>query len=100
MQAIQIYSENQIHLDQQLLRKSSINRCNQDQVVKVDRSKSLVNDLAAVVEHPRTNWVKIFYQVKVYLLTYMAYTIIHLEKQYWSFSKAVISSKHPDILSK
>jgi sugar phosphate permease len=100
MQAIQIYSEDQIHFEQQLLRKSSINGCDQALDDKVDRLKSLVDDLVAAVELPRTNLVKIFYQVKVYLLTYMAYTIIHLEKQYWSFSKAVISSQDPDILSK
>jgi len=82
------------------LTKSTIINDDQAPVDKVPRSNSLVDDLVAAAELPRTNWKKIFYQVKVYLLTYMAYTIIHLEKQYWSFSKAVISSKHPDILSK
>ena len=36
----------------------------------------------------------------VYFLTYMAYTIIHLEKQYWSFSKSVIVKYHSDITKK
>lgn len=39
-------------------------------------------------------------QVKVYLITYLAYTVIHLEKEFWSFSKPYIVKKHPDLLSK
>jgi len=37
---------------------------------------------------------------RVYLITYFAYTIIHLEKQFWSFSKKQIVQKHPVDLSK
>ena len=39
-------------------------------------------------------------QIKVYVITYLAYSVIHFEKVFWSSSKTAISKKHPDELSK
>jgi hypothetical protein len=38
---------------------------------------------------------KLYEQIKVYLITYLAYSIIHFEKEFWSFSKAYIAKEHP-----
>jgi len=38
---------------------------------------------------------KLYEQIKVYLITYLAYSIIHFEKEFWSLSKAYIATEHP-----
>lgn len=52
------------------------------------------------VEKSADNKKKVLYQVRVYLITYLAYTIIHLEKEFWSFSKPYIVKRHPELLTK
>lgn len=39
-------------------------------------------------------------QIKVYLITYIAYALIHFQREFWSLSKPYITEKHPEELSK
>lgn len=39
-------------------------------------------------------------QAKVYLITYIAYALIHFQREFWSLSKPYITAKHPDELPK
>ena len=39
-------------------------------------------------------------QIKVYLITYLSYSIIHFQREFWSLAKTYITKKFPKELSK
>jgi MFS transporter, OPA family, glycerol-3-phosphate transporter len=39
-------------------------------------------------------------QVKVYAITYIAYALIHFQREFWSLSKPYIVDEHPELTKK
>ena len=36
-------------------------------------------------------------QIKVYLLTYLGYSMIHFQREFWSLGKSFVSQRHPEL---
>jgi sugar phosphate permease len=44
------------------------------------------------------NQRKLREQIKVYFLTYFSYALIHIQREFWSLSKPIITAEHPNEL--
>ena len=64
-----------------------------------DRRSLLASKLGLMdpKEHDRRKRIE---QIKVYLITYISYALIHFQREFWSLSKPYITKQHPDELSK
>lgn len=64
-----------------------------------DRGQKKVKKFASLEdrEHDRRKKIE---QIKVYLITYLAYSLVHFQREFWSLSKSKIVHEHPKELSK
>lgn len=62
------------------------------------REEIKVNNLVkAKVPPAKTNYRRIFGQLKVFALTYIGYSLIHFQRQFWSIGKVYLTQRHPEL---